>query len=60
MEENVNLGDDECLKAAMQNGNVQHYRLKYMECRIREGLKKKKKRGQQSQGDESKSTFQKE
>ena len=44
MEENVNLGDDECLKAAMQNGNVQHYRLKYMECRIREGLKKKKKK----------------
>lgn len=28
MEENANLGDDECLKVSMQNGNVQHYRLK--------------------------------
>lgn len=41
MAENANLGDDECLKAALQSGNVQHYRLKCMECRIREGLKKK-------------------
>lgn len=40
MEENSNLGDDKCLKAAMQNGNDQHHRLKNTECRIREGLKK--------------------
>lgn len=40
MEENANLGDDECLKAAVQHGHVQHQRLKYMECRIREGFKK--------------------
>lgn len=45
------------LKGGYAECHVQPYRLKYTECGIREGFKE---RGQWSQRDESKSTFQKD